>query len=356
MHKSTVVLPVVSLLFGSLSAVVLSAQEMEMPKPAPILARFEPLIGVWTGKGVARQSADAKSGTEPWTATMSIQRILGGFAVQEDLVIEMGAPTPFLMRTVYGFDASSGHAMAVIVSNVGQANRMGYEFHGDGILVTYGIDPAHDESGTGIGRSRIEFTKDSYRFVHDGMRGAGRPFVEVEGEFTKPAGGGAVKAVDVAFANQPAGEEMKSLAAFFGKYAVAGKMMMAPGQPMVDITGTDAYQPMYGGLIALETVEGESGPEMPKYVSHSYGAWNPVTSCYDWFVFDNMGVAMSMASRWSKPGTQMVFAGSMVSMGTLVSSNTVMNLGQNGITSAKGHTLWGAEDPVVSFDARFTRR
>ena len=324
-----------------------------MPKPSAQLAKFEPMLGTWSGKGVARDGAGSQS--QPWTATMTIQRVLDGFAVQEDLIIEFGAPTPFLMRTIYGFDSSSQTPSAVAMSNEGHLNGMGYEFDGDGILVVYGIDRGSDGKGTGVGRSRVEFTKDSYKFVHDGSRGAGAPFVEVEGEFKRHKGD-APKAVDVAVAKMPLGAEMKSLGALAGAYQVSGKMLMMPGAPVMDVTGVDSYLPLYGGMIMQESVAGDPTDGMPSYVSHAYIGWNSLTSNYDWFVFDNMGVATHMISRWTKPGTEMVAAGCMVSMGSPVSANAVITAGEQGITAMKCHTLWGANEPMVSFDAKFTRK
>ena len=97
----------VLLLVGfSLPCLGLRAQEdMAMPSPPKELQKFERLIGTWTGKGMAVMAPGAPE--MPWTSKSMIRKVLNGFFLQEDTVIEAGPNMTLVFRTFYGFDTQN---------------------------------------------------------------------------------------------------------------------------------------------------------------------------------------------------------------------------------------------------------
>lgn len=325
--------------------------DIPMPTPAAHMANFEPLLGSWTGKGVHRESADGEA--MEWTATMSFTKILGGFAVQEDLVIEVGAPTKLLMRTVYGHDNESGRSIAANVGNQGELHVADYAFTDKGTLVVYGS--SRSAEGFGVGRSRVEFTKDSYRFSHEGSINGGKVFTEVEGSFTRASDASAKYVSNASFMNVPISAEMKALESFNGSYKITGNMVWVAGMEPIAIAGTETYSSLWGGQTLMSTIVGDAEDGAPVYQSNGYMCWDGSRNSYVMVSFDSMGMAGEAVGRWTEPGTEMVFATSNIMMGNLVNQNTVINVGDRGITGVKSHTLSGASAPYVGFDAKYAR-
>lgn len=351
-HARRLVLAVVPAFLPAVLPVA-AAQDMEMPKPSPELAKFEPLLGRWTGKGTFRTEPGAEA--QPWTASMEFTKVVGGFAYQEDLVIDVGEATPLRMRSVYGRDGESGRQIAYSASNQGDAVLMDWHFTSADTLLVYGAYRAKD--GVSVGRTVVKFTKDSYSFRHDGMRGVGEHFTEVEGSFTR--GGSAAKVTDASFMQIPISAEMTALAKTFGSYEVTGEMRMSGDMPAMPIRGTETIGALLAGHVAMSSVVGESGDAgagggTPSYLSHGYMTWNSSTGCYDTVVFDTMGFAMQMHCRWTKPGEQLVYGSSALQMGSVTSGNTTVDVGPKGITKVRAWALTGASEPYVTFEAKYT--
>ncbi|MGE0145035.1 MAG: DUF1579 family protein [Planctomycetota bacterium] len=334
-------------LFTALVVPPLFAQDFEMPKPAAVLAQFEPLIGVWEGSGTYRESAETDA--MEWSGTMTFSRILEGFAVQEDLVVDVGAPSPLLMRTIYAVDNESGETIAYGMSNQGNGSRKHFSFPAKGEMSVYGVE--RSPNGDGVIRSRIHFDKDSYHFEYDNCRGVGAVFIEVAGNFKR--GKAARAAANAAFADVPLAAEMKSLAAIVGNYTVKGTMVTAPGSEAMPVTGTETYHSLWGGSVLMSEVLGDAPPGMPTYVSHSYMIWSPSTNCYEFVTVDTMGVAAVANARWTTPGKELVATWQGSTNGQLTVQNTVLTLGEKGIASVTSRALTGGHEPYVSFQATY---
>jgi hypothetical protein len=334
-------------LFAALVVPSLSAQEFEMPKPAAILAEFEPLIGVWEGSGTYRESAESEA--MKWSGSMTFHRILDGFAVQEDLVVDIGAPSPLVMRSIYAVDNESGETVAYGMSNQGNGSKKHFAFPAKGEMTVYGVE--RSPNGDGVVRSRIHFDKDSYRFEYDNCRGVDAVFIEVAGTF-KP-GKAAKAAMNAAFADVPLAAEMKSLAAIVGDYTVKGTMVMAPGTEAMPVTGSESYHSLWGGSILMSEVKGDAPPGMPPYVSHSYMVWSPSTKCYEFVTVDTMGMAAVATARWTTPAKELVVTWQGSMMGQLTVQNTVLTLGEKGIATVTSRALTGGHEPYVSFQATY---
>ncbi|MBI5851175.1 MAG: DUF1579 family protein [Planctomycetes bacterium] len=333
----------------SVLTVVAPVLAQEMPKPAAAIANFDPLLGAWKGEGTYRESAEGES--KPWTATMSFSKVLAGFAVQEDLVIDVGQDSPLVMRSVYGYDGEGARALVLAMSNDGNAHLMDWAFPQKGVMTVFGA--AQTPMGISVGRSVVEFTKDSYRFRHEGCRDAGKFFTEVEGSFTRAADATAKSAVNASFMDLPISAEMTALAKINGTYRVAGKMKMTAEAPEMGIAGVETITPLFGGHILVSSVVGDPDP-MGQYFGQTYFSWNPATSCYDAIGFDSMGMAGKMTCRWSKPGAQLVNSTSNIAMGTLNAMQMIVNVGEHGVSSVKGWAISGASDPYVNFEATYT--
>lgn len=337
-------------LYVSLAVSPLFAQDFEAPKPAAILAEFEPLLGVWEGSGSYRENGDSEA--MEWSGTMTFSKILDGFAVQEDLVVEVGAPSPLVMRTIYAVDGESGQAIAYGMSNQGNGSRMTFEFPAKGQMSVYGLD--RSPSGAGVMRSRIHFDKNSYRFEHDSCRGIGTVFTEVSGSYQR--GKSAKTAGNASFADAPIAPEMQSLAAIMGNYTVKGSMVMVPGTEAMPVTGTETYHSLWGGSILMSEVRGDAPPGMPPYLSHSYMVWQPSTQCYEFLTVDTMGMAAVASARWATPAKELVVTWQGSAMGQLTVQNSVLKLGEKGISSVVSRALTGGHEPYVSFQATYERQ
>ena len=347
MHRSeSLLISVLSIALAGVGA----AQEMMEPKPHAEMAKFDALIGAWEGEGVYRE--DAAGQPMPWKAVMVYSRILSGFAVQEDLVIDVGAPTKLTMRNVYGIDQGSGDSLALGLSNQGQASLMDWAFPSADKFIVFGAD--RTQMGIAVGRTVLSIGKDGLTMAHEGCRDAGKYFTEVEGKFKRMASAPEL-GEHPAFVGTEVSAEMKAMMGMGGKWNVAGTMVMAPGMDAMPIKGTETSVALFGGHAVFSSTVGDGPDGQPAYFGHTYTVWNPVRKRYDVIGFDTMGMVMRQTGLWAEPGKTFVVTGISLWMGTLNAQSATMHLNEHGIERVVAHALANGQPSYECFNAKYVK-
>ena len=203
------------------------AQEMEIPKPAKELAKYQKLIGSWEGSGQVWMEAGATP--TAWTASSTCKEILGGFFFQEDTEVDLGGEftTPLQMRALHGFDNERQSYIMYGVSNNGIGNAEQAYWVGDTLVVSgSGLDP---ESGLPyVDRTLIKYGKDSYDLEIDRAVGDGDFFTHVSGTFKRAKTAKAGFAREASFMQMPVAPAMGSLGKICGKFDIVGSMIPMP--------------------------------------------------------------------------------------------------------------------------------
>lgn len=342
-------LAVLPLAFVSCFAGLASAQDFAAPSDK--LAVFRPMVGMWKGEGTAAQSADMDA--MPWTATVHFQPILDGHFFQEDIVIAVGAPTPIVMRSIYGWDAENERYVMFGLGNTGESEFHTLRFPTPGTMVVGHAGVRQGEFATS--RSVTRITADAITFEGERANGAGPWFTEVTGKLTK-TDAKPPELPAVGFVGVPVASQTKALAdRMAGTYAITGSMSPAPGAPDVEISGIEKIAPAFGGHAVHSIVEGTAGGEGPKYVAHNFMVWNANDQCFESVAFDNLGtVGRSQAWMAGDDTLVTVFAGKR--MGQPIAERGTLKFGDDGPESWTSHTMAGAGEPRQTFHATYARK
>ncbi|HLU49081.1 MAG TPA: DUF1579 family protein, partial [Planctomycetota bacterium] len=160
----------------------LRAQEDGALEPAKELEKLERLLGDWKGSGIARMSAGGPD--LPWTGAGSVQRILDGFAIQEDLRVDPGPGVPpLLFRTVYGWDPHREQYRWFGISNMGFGGVGDAHLTSDGKLL---VTREHMEDGVPVVDTTTTWIEEGkYRFRILRSRAGAPFFAHVEATFEK---------------------------------------------------------------------------------------------------------------------------------------------------------------------------
>jgi len=333
----------------ALTALAAAVPAQEAPPPSPKLKAFDGLVGYWEGKGEVVQMQGQPA--TPWTATIAFQPILDGYFFQEDVEVQVGAPTPLQMRTIYGWDAENERYVAFGLGNTGESHYGTADFPEPGVMVTGHAGPMQ---GTfGVNRVVWRFGDGKMRFHADRANGAGAFFVEVQGAFQR-IDAAPKSAAEASFVGVPIATQITKLAPrLTGTYSIRGAMRMTPDMPEMKITGTETIALAFGGHAVTMVVEGNADGG-PPYVGHNYMVWNAADSCYDFVGFDNMGMCGKM-SAWMVDADTIVAVHGGKEMGQPVAARATMKIGKAGLASWTNHSIVGAAEPMQSFHATYTR-
>ena len=289
----------------------------------------------------------------PWTATVHYQPILGGYFFQEDAVIEVGAPTPIVMRSIYGWDAETERYVMFVVGNTGEADFHTVQFPEPGTMIVGHAGMRQGEFATMRTITRV--TADAITFESERANGTGPWFTAVKGELTK-ADVKPPELLAVGFVGVPVPPQIEALAdRMAGSYTIRGSMASAPGAADVRISGAEHITKAFGGHAIHSIVEGSAGGEGPTYVAHTFMVWNASDARFDSVAFDNMGtVGHSQAWMVGDDTLVAVFAGRR--MGQPTADRGTLKLGDDGPESWTSHTIVGTDEPKLTFHATYERK
>lgn len=323
----------------------------QTPEPSPKLAAFEPMVGTWTGKGTVIPQEGMPA--EEWTATVEIKPILDGFFFQEETIVHVGAPTPMVMRGIYGWDAEHERLVAFGCGNQGISN-VGTVYFPSRTTMVIGV--AEEQNGVPmVARNTWTFGGDELTYKSERANGAGDWYTEVEGKFertdVKPKG-----VTEASFMGVPVAAPMTVLAGkMVGTYDVKGTMTMAPGMPATKIHGTESIQPILGGHTLFSEVRGYAEGDDAEYVGHNYMCWDPVDNCFDLVFVSNMGEFGKAEARMTEDGHLVTIASGPM-MGQLTASRSIIKFGPTGVEEVISHLLSGTADPIVNFKGTYARK
>lgn len=339
----------------SLSILFLSsalAAQDPVPGPAPDVAKFAPLLGSWSGTGTARFGPDAP--TTKWTARGTYRWCLDAHWLQEDFTIDFeGMPTPLVMRGYYGFDRETGRHVVVNVTNNGVVQRNDLTFLPDGTMVQV---LRMDEAGAPY-CERSLFKLEGDEIVHsvDLLMPQGPSLTIVEGRMKR-----ATEAFDGAWDTKPfqpgeIAEPVTRLARSAGTYDLAGEVLMAPGAPPMKIRGTDAFRPVFGGLVLHGTTTGSAEGVPGTYRGDVFWAFDKARKCLVAAYVSNMGEVATM-DAWFVDG-KLVSTSHGTMRGTPMVQRMVMEMDAEGRPSrVLSHSCVGDKPPFESFRATYTKK
>lgn len=335
------------LLLGALAF----AQE-GMPTPAPELKKLAPLVGNWAGSGTMSEPSGAVT---KWTAVGTYGWCLDGHFLQEDMQISFaGMEAPLVMRGYVGWDRENKRYVSATVNNGGEARMQELHLLPDGTQLQMAV---HDQQGVPYAqRSLLKLDGDTLTHTIDMLMANGASMTIVDGKFTRgdKAFGGAFDG-PVWMGTKPH-ESITRLVRSAGAYDVQGQMVMMPGQPAARISGTDTFQPVFGGLVLHGRTEGEAEGMPGKYLGDVFWAHDARRDCLVGIYVSNMGEVMAMESRWSPDG-KLVTTSSALFMGQPAVQRMVMEFDATGAAkAAHNHSIVGTEPPFESFRATYTRK
>lgn len=326
------------------------AQDFD-PSPAEELARFEPMIGNWSGTGSMEMPGVGK---RTWKAHGSYRWCMNKHWVQEDFTVSMeGDPTPLMFRSYIGWDRENERYVAAVASNEGACQFSEVTMLPDGTMLQMLVHHADGAPYTERARTKVDGDKMSMQI--DMMTLEGPSMQMIDGELAR---------TDAAFEGDLDGKawmgaqphaDVTKLARMAGTYETAGEMVMMPGQPMMKISGTDVFRPIFGGTVVHGHTTGAAEGVPQTYESHGFWAWNAHNKCVDLVFVDNMGQCGAMQGWWM--GDKFVSTSAAVMMGQPTTQRFVVAVdGAGHVVSGVGHTTMGTMDPFLSFRGKYTRK
>ena len=323
-----------------------STQDEAREQPAE-LRKLGHMVGNWEGKGMFYPTPDSEG--MPWTSVGSVQWILNGHFLLEDVRIDVGPmmPVPIQFRTLYGWDAERQIVFTRGVGNMGGGNQGELHWLDEHTIANY--NSGVEEGQPFVERGITDLSDDS--FVMERAT-AGGPFAAyVDGESKKCEKGFSALSEEADVAAMPASEAMQRVTRMVGSYSYSGKMRPAPGEPQ-PVTGELTIERMFGGhALAVHVLPGGGRPEMWGFVS-----WNDREHCYDYFTANAEGRSGVYQAR--PDGSDMlVFTSMGSSEGMALLERMTLALNDDGSPrSLKADVLRGASDAVRVMELSYTKR
>ncbi|HEB52632.1 MAG TPA: DUF1579 domain-containing protein [bacterium] len=337
--------------FAAVAAQPVCAQDMPDMRPAAELAKLKPFVGNWQGRG----TMDDPSGESmSWRAHGTYRWVLNDHFLREDFVIEFdGMPVPMVFRSYIGWDRENGRYVAAVCSNEGIA-RLNEVQLGDGGAMTV-MMRGHEAGSPYFERHCSSVEGDEMSLTID--------LLMVEGDAVRVIDSKLMRCDDAYDGDTDAkgwmgatpDENLVRLAKANGLYDVKGSVVMMPGQPPMNIHGTDLYESWFGGNVCHGQTNGFADGAPDEYVAHSFWSWDAHRRCLVTVFVSNMGEIGEMEARWV--GEQLVSTTATVQMGMPLAQRFVMTCAADGHwRTGIGHSLMGAIDPFVSFKATYEKK
>jgi hypothetical protein len=338
----------------TLSALLCAAPQdeaMQMPKPAPELAKYEPMLGAWEGSGEFLAAPDVKP--TKWNAEASVQWALGKFFVEEKLRVTFaeGQP-PVVMHNFYGYDNDTKSYRLYGASNRGSVAAIDLSWTSPTTLV--GVKSGHQQGKPYAERWISRFGKDGYDLKLDVAIGDAPFFTKVNGKFTRAKTSPAAFTIDDAQPLAPAATEHKKLESLIGTWKVKGTMTPAPGAPSIPISGVETIGPALGGSLLRSHTVGDPTPGSPgTYENFAYYTWDASDRAYDLIYVSNMGEAGKLEGRFTPDGA-LVWTSAQPYMGQPSASRCVQTF-EDGTITFTSDRLFGTNAAVRDFTAEYSK-
>lgn len=330
-----------------------SAFAQQPPGPAPELAKYDRLIGNWSGSGNSVMAPGTPAA--PWTATSSIQKVLGGHFLREDVIVDLGEDAPFslMFRTLYGYDRERQRYMSISAGNMGPPMASEIHWADDNTMITAEVSIEEgqvmsDRWVTSIGKDAIEFA--CHRVI-----GNGRPFIHVQGRMVRSNSDKPVELDTGAPSVVPIPEQMVRLGRIAGSYRMTGTYQAMPDAPELEIGGDQTFTAIFGGLILEGTVAGDEMPGFGSYQAWAAYGWHPAKNHHVVIYANNMGEIGAYEGSWV--GNELVMTVARPYMGVPSASRSVMSLDdKGGLKRSVGYSLMGSSAPMKMFEGNFVRK
>tara|TARA_R110002072_G_scaffold67163_3_gene165026 strand:+ start:17924 stop:18973 length:1050 start_codon:yes stop_codon:yes gene_type:complete len=342
-----------SVLLPALLVTSLAAQEGQAPdmSPAKELAKFEPLIGNWSGSGKMMEPGGASTN---WTAEGTYRWALNKHFVQEDFIIKFeGMDAPMTFRNYLGWDRENQRYVSAVASNQGTCRLNDMSILPDGTMMQ--MITHHMEGVPYIERACTKVTGDTASMKIEVMMSEGGSITMIDSAMKRSEKAFECDWGEDAWMGMEPNDHMKKLRVIRGQYQTKGEMVMAPETPAMKIAGSDSFMMIWDGTVmhgkTLGFAEGDPAP----YESHAFWAWDEGRKCISAVFVDNMGQIGQMDVRWVED--KLVSTSSALQMGMPTTQRFILTLDRKGnLKSGISHTCMGTLDPFVSFTASYVKR
>ncbi len=322
------------------------------PAPAAEVKAFAPLVGNWSGSGEAH--FDPSGAPTKWTAHGTYRWALGGHFVQEDFRIRFDdMPSPMVFRAYFGWDGERRRHTAIVVTNGGEVALHEVKALPDGTMMQLMLQ---EQQGTPYAeRACFKVAGDTMTMNIELLMPEGASVTAVSGTFQRTG-----EAFDGAWDSPTwmgaaAHADMQRLGRMAGSYAIAGEMVMAPGQPRTKFTGDDVFATGFGGTVLHGVTKGTAEGMPGAYESHAFWARDAKHECTRAVFVSNMGEIGEMEARWVDDKLVSTSAGTLG--GQPLVNRFVLEFDAKGVAKrGVGHTIVGAMPPFESFVANYTRK
>jgi len=340
------------LLSLALSGATLWAQEEPAaPAPPKELKKFDRMIGTWAGSGTATMAPGMEA--SPWTSMSRTRPVMNGFFLEEVTVIDVGPmlPAPLVFRSFFGFDTQTKRYLSCAAGNMGGVSTTRIHWADDDTMIS--VESGVEEGNVVVDRWVTNLGTDSYSFFGHRAVGAGEFFIHVSGEMKRTDEPFKAPALETVPGLAPASAEMQKLNRMAGSYRFKGSLQMMPDVPVMDISGTEELDALFGGGVLQASVKGDPMP-LGAYEGWSAIAWSPDKDCYTTVFVNNMGEIGEAEMRWV--GDQLVSTGSMLRMGQPSVMRGTLDFDEQGvITKVEMHSLVGTAPPMRDFEATYKK-
>lgn len=326
-----------------LAAPFASAQEAP-PGPAPELQKLAPLVGHWSGSGSVQMGPQASK----WTAQSTYAWVLDGHFLQEDTRVvfdDMAAPMTF--RAYHGWDRENGRYVTAAIDNGGEARLEPLHLLPDGTMVQ--LQRRYEQGLPYAERARWRVDGDAMELRIVLLTTEGPSATAVEGTLARGEEAFAIDWDSAAWNDAKPAPELQRLARSAGTYTFSGAMVMQPGAPATEITGTDTFAPVFGGTIFRGESVGEAEGMPGQWRGEVFWSFDAHRKCLAGVYVGNMGEVMTMQAWWAGPAELVsTFAGTR--QGTPVAERMVLTFDDEGrAAEAVADTLVGTAAPYRSF-------
>lgn len=340
-----------SSLFVTLSLLAPALAQGYDASPAPQLKKLQHLVGSWAGGGVMSEPTGQRGN---WTMKSTYKWALGGHFLQEDFSWEVdGVEGAMVVRNYIGWDRERGRFVTAMINSQGRVGLHDVAVLPDGTLLT--LQRHHQGGAPFQERARVRVEGDTLDLRVEMLMAEGNSLEVLGGELTRGGEGFAGDWGTAPWMGAPAGPGMAGLAKLAGTYETTGQMVMGPGMPETSITGTDRWQMVFGGTAMHGTTRGQAAGAPDAYESHALWGWDPHAQCLRTVYVDSMGQVGEMQCRWHEGMLVSTMHGTQ--MGTPTTQRYVIRVDEQGhAQSCKGHVMFGAGEPFLSFSANYARK
>jgi hypothetical protein len=314
------------------------------------LSKFDRLIGNWEGTGTAMMGPDGPAA--PWTASSTIKKVLDGFFLQEDVVIDLGEvmPMPIVFRTFYAYDQQTQKYMTLSVGNMGAPTASQIHWADDNTMVS--VDATMEGGQFMQDRWVTKLEKDVISFKGFRSPGAGPTFPHIEGRMTRTKTAFTPPAPAQVPSGAPANPEMAQLLRMAGKYRLDGWFRPVAEMEPMTIGATETYAPIFGSSILEMNTVGDDNPAFGVYKAWSAYGFSDWKKSFVAIHLNNMGEMASTEGRFVDG--HLVFTHSSFRMGVPSLSRSIFTFDSNGkLAKLSAHGMTGASAPLHEFEATY---